>query len=162
MNLKLASVVTCLVLVTAGCGDGPTTTGPSPTRPETSFLTGTWSGPVMVRRAGLPDSPGTATWTFALVPNSGGSTFATTVTIQHPWLAISSTPMTTALYAPMTPGARISTIGFYASLRGCQGSLGSEGVAEESRIEANLTGAECLQLPETGVFSGTVTLTKVQ
>jgi hypothetical protein len=148
------ALVVCLV----GCGDGTTTTGP--TSPENSFLAGTWRGSVMVHRDGLPDTTGTTTWTFQLVPNTGGASFTTTITVEHPWLAIPSATMTTGLYAPATPGARISTVGSYPSPRGCVGALGSTGIAYQDRIDADLSGSDCLQLPETSVFIGTVTLTK--
>jgi hypothetical protein len=147
-------LVVCLV----GCGDGTTTTGP--TSPENSFLAGTWRGSVMVHRDGLPDTTGTTTWTFQLVPNTGGASFTTTITVEHPWLAIPSATVTSGLYAPTTPGARISTVGSYASPRGCVGAIGSTGMAYQGRIEADLSGSDCLQLPETSVFSGTVTLTR--
>ena len=36
------------------------------------------------------------------------------------------------------------------------GAIGSTGVAYQDRIEADLSGSDCLQLPETSVFIGTV------
>jgi hypothetical protein len=97
-GVSALALVVCLV----GCGDGTTTTGP--TSPENSFLAGTWRGSVMVHRDGLPDTTGTTTWTFQLVPNTGGASFTTTITVEHPWLAIPSATVTTGLYAPATPG----------------------------------------------------------
>jgi hypothetical protein len=151
-------IVASTVLLVACSGDGTTTTGPTPTR-EDSWLTGTWRGTVTIHREGLPDTTGTTTWTFSVVPLTEKSTFTTTVSIQHPWLPITAT-LTTALYAPLVPGTRVSTQGAYTSPRGCQGTLGSTGVAGADRIEAVLDGYDCQQLPETGAFSGSVTLMK--
>src|SRR5260221_159009 len=79
MNRPLA--VAFLVLLLAACGDGTTTTGPSPATPESSFLSGTWSGPVTLHREGLPDTTGTSTWTFVLMPGTSGTTFTTILTV---------------------------------------------------------------------------------
>jgi hypothetical protein len=35
-------------------------------------------------------------------------------------------------------------------------------MAYQDRIDADLSGSDCLQLPETSVFIGTVTLTKAR
>jgi hypothetical protein len=151
-------VVLTLIWAAACGGDGTTTTGPTPAPGESSFLTGTWRGTVTIHREGLPDTTGTTTWTFALVPNTGQTTFQTTIAVEHPWLPITTSVTTSVI--PATPGGHISTVGLYPSPRGCQGALGSAGTAYTDRIEASFEGSDCQQLPETSVFSGTVTMTK--
>jgi hypothetical protein len=145
-------------LLLAACGGGGTTTNPTPPG-DSSFLTGTWTGTVTIHRDGLPDTTAPTTWTFALIPNTGALGFTTRVDLQDQWLPITAM-VTTGLYAPATPGSGIHTIGTYASPRGCQGHLLSDGTAMANRIDANFTGVDCLQLPATAVFSGSVTLTK--
>jgi hypothetical protein len=156
----LGLVVSLLLPLVSACGDGGTTTG-GPTAPsESSFLSGTWRGTVTIKRDGLADSTTPTTWTFELVPNTGLTTYRTTISMQDPWLPITTT-VSTAL-TPPTPGASISTQGSFASPRGCQGEVGSNGTAQTDRIDATFYGVDCLQLPETSVFSGTVSLTKAR
>lgn len=112
-------IVASTVLLVACFGDGTTTTAPTTTG-ESSWLTGTWRGTVTTIHEGLPDTTGTTTWTFALVPLTNRSTFTTFVSMQHPWLPITAT-LTPALYAPLVPGTRISTQGAYASPTGVRG-----------------------------------------
>jgi hypothetical protein len=149
------------LLLAAACGDGTTTTGPSPTTPESSFLSGTWSGPVTLHREGLPDTTGTSTWTFVLMPGTSGTTFTTTLTVAHPYLPITATVSTSL--NPAAPGGHISTIGFYASPRGCQGDVHSAGTAQTDRIEATFAGSDCVPSSDGPVaFTGSVSLTKVR
>ena len=79
--LALLSVSAVISLGTA-CDDGTTTFSPTPPATEHSFLEGTWRGPVTIHRNGLPDTDGTTTWTFALVPNTGQTSFYTTMTVE--------------------------------------------------------------------------------
>ena len=85
------AAVAALSLLQAACHGGTTTTGPSPTTPESGFLTGTWRGPVTIHREGLPDTTGTSVWTFVLVPLTGGIGYTATVTLQHPYLPVTAT-----------------------------------------------------------------------
>jgi hypothetical protein len=94
-----------------------------------------------------------------VVPNTGGTSFYMTITFDHPWLKTSTTTVSSAML-PATPGGSLSTHGSYASPRGCEGQFSGKGTAMQDRIETHLEGADCSQLPETAVFSGTVTLTK--
>jgi len=57
---------------------------------------------------------------------------------------------------PQRAAAHISTQGQFTSPRGCQGTFGSVGTAQATRIEANFTGTECQQ----ATFTGTLVLTK--
>jgi hypothetical protein len=93
--------------------------------------------------------------------NGAADPFTTTITVDHPWLTIRSATLTTGLYGSAMPGSRITSVGAYASPRGCQGAIGSTGVAMQDRIEADLSGSECAQPPDTSVFSGRLTLTRV-
>jgi hypothetical protein len=158
---KVGLVMVVGALWLSGCGGGGSPTAPS--GGETSFLTGTWRGPVTVRREGLPDIIGTAAFTFALVPNTGGTTFRTTVALQHPWFPPSMS-LDTAI-TPAMPGGRIAIAGTYASPRGCEGLLNSAGTATQNRIDADLIGSEgtgCFPalLPGPVTFDGSVVLTK--
>jgi hypothetical protein len=153
------AVVSLALVSLVACGGGTTTTGPSPAAKEQSFLSGTWRGPVTLHRDGLPDSIGMTTWTFVLQPNGAADSFAATITVEHPWLTIPSATLTTGLYGAAQPGSRITSVGFYASPRGCQGAIGSSGVAYQDRIEADLTGSDCREFASP-VFGGSVTLTK--
>jgi hypothetical protein len=60
------------------------------------------------------------------------------------------------------PGGELSTHVSYASPRGCQGQFSGKGKAMTNSIETHLEGSDCTQLPETAVFSGAATLTKVR
>jgi hypothetical protein len=155
----LRGLLVSLLPVLTACGGGTTTSGPT-TPSESSFLAGTWTGTVTIHRDGHPDTNGPTTWTFALVPNTGTTTFRTTITTQDPWLSMTTT-VSTAL-TPPTPGSSISTQGPYTSPRGCQGELGSEGIAQSQRIDATFHGVDCFLFPDSGVFSGTVSLTKTR
>ena len=147
-----------LLLVLSACGgSSPSPTGPST---PTSFLTGTWSGTMTLTvNPGDPNEQpptlGPVRWTFEVVPQTNLQSFRANVRSDHPWL----TMMTTATTA-LTPGnvapAQISTQGQFSSPRGCQGTFGSVGTAQATRIEANFTGTDCLQ----ATFTGSVVLTK--
>ena len=146
-------VLACILGVS--CGRSPN--GPSP---AASFLTGTWRGTVTLQVN--PNAPGTApptststTWTFEVVPQTNLQTFQVTIRSEHPWLPITTTA-TAALGPGNSPPVHISTQGNYASPRGCQGTLGSAGTAEATRIEADFTGVDC----QLSTFTGSVVLTK--
>jgi len=152
-------IVAGLLFLLAGCGGGGTTTGPTAPTGETSFLTGTWSGTVTIRRQGQPEITSAATWTIVPVPNSGLSGFTTTIAMPtNSWLPITITASTTLI--PPTPGSPITTLATYTSPRGCAAALGSEGTAQTNRIDATFHGADCRTESESGVFDGTVSLTK--
>ena len=121
-----------LLLVLSGCGGS----SPSPTAPSTPT-----SGPVR--------------WTFEVVPQTNLQSFRTSVRSDHPWLTMTTTA-TTALTPGNTAPAQISTQGQFTSPLGCQGTFGSVGTAQATRIEANFTGTDCQQ----ATFTGTLVLTK--
>lgn len=158
-NIRTVFVGAALGLFLAACHGGTTTTGPSPTQPESAFLAGTWRGPVTIHREGLPDTTGTSVWTFVLVPLTGGTGYMATVTLQHPYLPVTATGLSTSIL-PAQPGGHIATQGFYPSPRGCRGALGSLGTAQADRIEATFDGADCALNPGPVGFTGAVTLTK--
>ena len=147
--------VPLLIMLSTSCGRSPS--GPSSSE---SFLTGTWSGTVTVQvnpnapGAGPPTSAAT-TWTFEVVPQTNLQTFQVTIRSEHPWLPITTTA-TAALGPGNSPPVHISTQGNYASPRGCQGTLGSAGTAEATRIDADFTGVDC----QLSTFTGSVVLTK--
>ena len=144
-----------LLMFGASCGRSPS----GPSSPE-SFLTGTWRGTVAIQvnpnapGAGPPTSAAT-TWTFEVVPQTNLQTFQATIRSEHPWLPITMTA-TAALGPGNSPPVHISTQGNYASPRGCQGTFGSAGTAEATRIEADFTGVDC----QLSTFTGSVVLTK--
>jgi hypothetical protein len=144
-----------LLMLGASCGRSPS----GPSSPE-SFLTGTWRGTVVIQvnpnapGAGPPTSAAT-TWTFEAVPQTNLQTFQATIRSEHPWLPITMTA-TAALGPGNSPPVHISTQGNYASPRGCQGTFGSAGTAEATRIEADFTGVDC----QLSTFTGSVVLTK--
>jgi hypothetical protein len=138
---------------------GTTTTGPSPTTPESGFLTGTWRGPVTIHREGLPDTTGTSVWTFVLIPQTGGTGYMATATLQHPYLPVTATDLVTSII-PAQPGGHIATQGFYPSPRGCRGVVGSIGTAQTDRIDATFDGSDCVLLSVPVGSTGSVTLTK--
>lgn len=147
-----------LLLVLSACGGA----SPGPTAPSTptSFLTGTWSGTVTLTvNPGDPnEQPPTAgpiRWTFEVVPQTNLQSFRTNVRSDHTWLTMMTTA-TTALTPGNTAPAQISTQGQFGSPRGCQGTFGSVGTAQATRIEANFTGTDCQQ----ATFTGSVVLTK--
>ena len=140
---RLCSAAALALMMTSGCG------GSSPTAPSggQSFLAGTWRGTVTIQpNAGdpnaLPETTAATTWTFEVVPHTNLQSFRATIRSEHPWLPI-STIGSTALIPGNTPPAQISTQGDYASPRGCRGTLGSFGVAEARRIDADFTGVDC-------------------
>jgi hypothetical protein len=150
---RFSVVLACMFGVS--CGRSPN--GPSP---AASFLTGTWRGTVTLQVN--PNAPGAApptsastTWTFEVVPQTNLQTFQVTIRSEHPWLPITTTA-TAALGPGNSPPVHISTQGNYASPRGCQGTLGSAGTAEATRIEADFTGVDC----QLSTFTGSVVLTK--
>ena len=139
----------------ASCGRSPS----EPSAPE-SFLTGTWNGTVTIQVN--PNAPGAApptsaatTWTFEVVPQTNLQTFRVTIRSDHPWLPITTTA-TTALGPGNTAPVHISTQGNYNSPRGCQGTFGSAGTAQTTRIDADFTGVDC----QLSTFTGSVVLTK--
>ena len=147
-----------LLLVLSACGgSSPSPTGPST---PTSFLTGAWSGTVTLTvNPGdpneQPSTSGPVRWTFEAVPQTNLQTFRTSVRSDHPWLTM-TTAATTALTPGNTAPAQLSTQGQFTSPRGCQGTFGSVGTAQATRIEANFTGTDCQQ----ATFTGSVVLTK--
>lgn len=150
---RFSVVLACTLGVS--CGRSPN--GPSA---AASFLTGTWRGTVTLQVN--PNAPGAApptsastTWTFEVVPQTNLQTFHVTIRSEHPWLPITTTA-TAALGPGNSPPVHISTQGNYASPRGCQGTLGSAGTAEATRIEADFTGVDC----QLSTFTGSVVLTK--
>jgi hypothetical protein len=145
-----------LLVSVAACGREATPTSPS----ETSFLSGTWRGTVTIQvNPQAPDaSPATSgpiTWTFAVMPNSNRQSFNSSIRSEHPWLNIMTTA-TTAISPSNTPPTEISTQGTFSSPRGCNGTFGSSGTAQATRIEADFTGTDC----NAAVFAGQVVLTK--
>lgn len=144
-----------LLLTTISCGRSPT----EPQAP-TSFLAGTWRGTVTIQvnpnaSGAAPPTTGATTWTFEAVPQTNLQTFQTTIRSENSWLPITAIA-STALAPGNTPPVHISTQGTYASPRGCQGTLGSAGTAEATRIEADFTGVDCQLM----TFTGSVVLTK--
>ncbi|MGE3844035.1 MAG: hypothetical protein AB7I50_20885 [Vicinamibacterales bacterium] len=132
-------------LLTVSCNDS----GPSPTAPSegSSFLSGTWRGTVTIQadpeNPNAPAAVSAATsWTFEVVPGTNRQSFRATIRTDHPWLPI-STVATTALIPGNTPPSHISTLGDYASPRGCRGTFGSVGIVEIRRIDADFTGVDC-------------------
>jgi hypothetical protein len=125
---------------------------------RSSFLVGTWEGPMTITRAGLPDTVARSTWTFAPIPQTGGAEYTTTVRVQDNWLAINATLSTS--FAPPSPGGQLVTSGTYHSPRQCEGLVSSGGTAQPTRIEATFDGVDCDQFPQTAVFYGRVVLTK--
>jgi hypothetical protein len=157
LNATQAIPIGLLLALTACSGQSPSApTSPSPA----SFLTGTWTGTVTIQvNPGDPGAPtpttGPTTWTFSVVPQTNLQTFTTTIRSQDPWLAIETTA-TTALTPGNTAPSQISTQGEYNSPRGCRGTFASIGMAQATRIEADLNGSDC----QLATFSGTVVLTK--
>jgi hypothetical protein len=146
-----------LLLLSACRGSSPSPIVPST---PTSFLTGTWSGTVTLTinpgdPTEQPATSGPTRWTFEVVPQTNLQSFRTTVRSDHAWLTVTTTA-TTALTPGNTAPAQISTQGQFTSPRGCQGTFGSVGIAQTTRIEANFTGTDCQQ----ATFTGTVVLTK--
>ena len=140
------------------CGGGST----SPTSPSSpsSFLAGTWRGTLVLQvNPGDPSAPapssGTMEWTFEPVPQTNLQSFRVSIRSDHPWLS-----MTTSGNAAITPAntapAQISTLGEFASPRGCRGTFGSVGEAQATRIEADFTGTDC----QAATFIGRLSLTK--
>ena len=147
-----------LLVVLSACGG--TSTSPTAPSTPTSFLTGSWSGTVtLIVNPGdpteQPATSGPTRWTFEVVPQTNLQSFRTTVRSEHAWLSITAIA-TTALTPGNTAPAQISTQGQFASPRGCQGTFGSVGTAQSTRIEANFTGTDCQQ----ATFTGSVVLTK--
>jgi hypothetical protein len=157
MMRALGITALCLALVgTVSCGGG---TPHSPTAPgDGAFLSGRWTGTIALHREGEPDTIAATEWTFVSLPNTGNTTYATTFTLHDRWLPITA-QMHTAI-SPPSPGGTVGTAGEFESPRGCTGSLSSLGTATERRIEASFHGIDCLQLPTTSVFTGTLVLTR--
>jgi hypothetical protein len=147
--------LTALAMVAACDGRSPSPTAPSTPR---SFLAGTWSGTLSIEREGEPTTSGSMTWRFDVVEGTNLQTFQVTIQSQHVWLPITTT-VTSAITPSNTPPARISTQGEYPSPRGCTGSFLSVGTADTTRIDADLTGIDCLTLAHS-TFRGRVLLTK--
>lgn len=60
----------------------------------------------------------------------------------HPWPAMETTA-STALTPGITRPAQASTQEEFPSPRGCRRTVGSVGIANATRIEANFTGTDC-------------------
>ena len=155
-TIRNSCVALSVALTCAGCG------GTSPTSPSgpQSFLAGTWRGTMTIQvNPGDPDAPpptsGATTWTFEVVPETNQQTFRATIRSENPWLPV-STIGTTAIIPGNTPPAQISTQGDYSSPRGCRGTIGSFGMVEAARIDADFSGTDC----DHSTFSGRVVLTK--
>jgi hypothetical protein len=157
MNSR-AWLLALFLIALAACGGGSS----SPTAPsgQTSFLTGTWRGTLVLQvnprdpNAPAPTS-GTMEWTFEAVPSTNLQSFRVSIRSDHPWLT-----MTTDGSAAITPGntapAQISTQGEFTSPRGCRGTFGSVGEAQATKIEADFTGTDCLA----ATFFGRIVLSK--
>lgn len=141
----------------ASCGGISPTAPPAPAA-DPSFLAGTWQGSLTISRVGLADTVAPTTWTFSVIPLTGGTGYTTTVTVQDPWLAITAT--LSASLIPPAPGGQLVTAGTYRGPRSCTGHIASDGTAQPTRIEATFDGIDCEQLPQTAVFYGRVVLTK--
>jgi len=144
-----------LMLAATSCGRSPS----EPSAPS-SFLAGTWSGSVTIQVSpnapgASPPTSGATIWSFEVVPQTNLETFRTTIRSQHAWLPI-TTIASTVLAPGNTPPVHISTQGNYDSPRGCQGTFGSAGTAQATRIEADFTGVDCQLM----TFTGSVVLTK--
>jgi hypothetical protein len=145
-----------LPLIACG-GDSASPTSPSG---QTSFLSGTWRGTVVLQvNPGDPNAPapssGTMEWTFEAVPQTNLQTVRASIRSDYAWLQM-ATSGTTALTPGNTAPAQISTQGEFTSPRGCRGTFLSAGQAEATRIEADFTGTDC----QAATFVGHVTLTK--
>jgi len=116
-----------------------------------------FDGPVAPR---FPDTTGTSTWTFVLAPNTAGTTFYTTLAINHPYLSVTTTLTTSIL--PAAPGGRTSAVGFYPSPRGVRAISAVIGTAQLDRIEATFNGSDCVLSAGPVVFTGSVSLTKAR
>jgi hypothetical protein len=147
-------LLTALAMVAACEGRSPNPTAPSTPR---SFLAGTWSGTLSIEREGEPTTSGSTTWRFEVVEGTNLQTFQVTIRCEHAWLPITTT-VTSAITPSNTPPARISTQGEYPSPRGCTGSFLSVGTADTTRMDADLTGIDCLTLAHS-TFRGRVLLT---
>src|ERR671919_1830488 len=134
--------VLLLLMALAGCGREQTPT--SPTTPR-SFLEGAWTGTLTIEREGEPSTSGATTWTFEVMPGTNLQSFNVRIQSQHPFLPITAIVLS-QITPSNTPPARISTQGDYPSPRGCTGSLLSVGTADTTRIDADLTGVDCLTL----------------
>jgi hypothetical protein len=146
------------VIWCAACGDSGT--GPAAPSGPSSFLTGTWQGSVTIQvnpdgSGPQPGTTGTMTWTFEVVPQTNLQTFRATIRSVHARLPM-TTVATAALLPTNTPPAQISTQGDFSSPRGCRGTFGSFGVAEERRIDADFKGVDC----NGATFTGRVALNK--
>src|SRR3989454_6162903 len=125
-------------VVLANCGGGSTPTSPG----ETSFLTGTWNGTLMISRTGQPDVTGPATWTFELVPQTGRHDFNTTIRSQNAWIPVTTTS-TIVLTPTADPPGQIGGARHYTSPRGCTGGFVTTGNATVNTIHATLVGIDC-------------------
>lgn len=147
--------LTSAVCMTVGCGDGSSPAAPSS---QPSFLSGTWTGTVMIERDGEPTLTAPVSWTFEVVPDTNRQSFRTTIRSQHAFIPVTITG-TSTLTPSNTPPVRISTQGQYPSPRGCTGSILSVGNAEATTIDADFSGIDCTTLAQS-TFRGRVTLTK--
>jgi hypothetical protein len=143
-----------IVLLFAACGGGGTTTGPTPT--DQGFLTGRWTGTVVIQRTGIPDSTAATEWQLAPVPFTNGSTYSGTAIIRDRWLPVTVDVKTLVL--PPEPGGKVGTTGFYPSPRGCTGIFSSDGIATATTITGTISGGDCDEEPST--FRGSIHLTK--
>ena len=112
------------VLLTAACGGGSTTTGPSPV--EHGILAGTWPGVIVVNGVSTP-----TTWTFQDMPNTAGHGYNTTVNTA----LVASLSL---LNASLT-GADFHAGGTYTSANGCSGVINAFGSGDAKRIDATFS-----------------------
>jgi hypothetical protein len=150
------SWILAVCLATTAC-EGGTLVPTTPSTPR-SFLAGSWTGTLSIKREGEVTSAGPTNWTFEAVPGTHLQTFTVTIRSEHPWLPI-TTIVTSAITPSNMPPARISTQGDYSSPRGCTGSLLSVGTADVRAIDADFAGVDCQTLAHS-TFTGRVQLTK--
>jgi hypothetical protein len=136
-----------LVILFAACGDGQTTSSPTPT----TGLAGTWQGTLTLRVNNQPATTSTTTWTFVSTPHTSGLSYDTTVTFRDQWLSLPSFYLTSTLI-----GEQFGAHGPYHSPRGCEGSMSLLGRGDPRHIDASLAGSDC----GTDSYDGTLTLTR--
>ncbi len=143
--------IAAVVLSMAACsGGGPS--GPTPT--DGGFLAGTWSGTLTVTRDGQPPVSGPTTWTFSPLNLGGGMSYRAQIHAQNAWLPLSTTA-TTDLVPPGAPPSEVSTLGDYASPRGCKGTFSSWGTVDQHTLSAAFIGVDC-----GATFEGSVRLSR--
>jgi len=151
MKSMLCVALGVVAMMTAGCGASPT----APSAQPTSLLEGTWRGTITVTPTGQALVAGPTTWTFRSVSGSAGSTYTATIESLNPWLPVSASAQT-ALVPPGLSPSDVSTLGDYASPRGCRGSFSSYGTTSATRFTATFHGVDC----NTQRFDGSVELSR--